>query len=299
MPTSTHALQTSSHRSRALPALILGGIAIGFSPVLVRLSELGPISTAFWRIALALLPLFVMSRRANAQGAGAGEALSWGERGLAALPGLFLGAELATWHLSLHMTSVANATLLINMTPIPVALLGWLIFRTPISRTFVIGLVLSIAGVIVLKGGAEAVGSKNLAGDGVALLGSVLYAGYFLSLGRVRNRFSTLTVMRWSTLAAGLGVLPFALALEPRFVPFTLAGWAVVLALAWVCHFGGQSFITFALAWLPPSFSSLTLLIQPVVAALLAWWFLNEPLTALQALGGVIVLAGILVARKG
>jgi drug/metabolite transporter (DMT)-like permease len=87
--------------------------------------------------------------------------------------------------------------------------------------------------------------------------------------------------------------------LEPHFVPLTLAGWAVVLALAWVCHFGGQSFITFALAWLPPSFSSLTLLIQPVVAALLAWWLLKEPLSALQALGGVIVLAGILVARKG
>jgi drug/metabolite transporter (DMT)-like permease len=299
MSTATHELQTSSHRARALPALILGGIAIGFSPVLVRLSELGPVSTAFWRIALALLPLIVLSRRADAQGAGTGQAHTWGERGLAALPGLFLGAELSTWHLSLHMTSVANATLLINMTPIPVALLGWLIFRTPISRTFVVGLVLSIVGVIVLKGGPGAIGSKSLAGDGVALLGSVLYAGYFLSLGRVRNRFSTLTVMRWSTLAAGLAVLPFALALEPHFVPLTLAGWAVVLALAWVCHFGGQSFITFALAWLPPSFSSLTLLIQPVVAALLAWWLLKEPLSALQALGGVIVLAGILVARKG
>ncbi|MBS0450017.1 MAG: DMT family transporter [Proteobacteria bacterium] len=299
MSTATHDLQTPNYRARALPALILGGIAIGFSPVLVRMSELGPVSTAFWRIALALLPLIVLSRRADAQGVGTGKAQTWSERGLAALPGLFLGAELSTWHLSLHMTSVANATLLINMTPIPVALLGWLIFRTPISRTFVIGLVLSIVGVIVLKGGPGAIGSKSLAGDGVALLGSVLYAGYFLSLGRVRNRFSTLTVMRWSTLAAGLAVLPFALALEPHFVPVTLAGWAVVLALAWVCHFGGQSFITFALAWLPPSFSSLTLLIQPVVAALLAWWLLKEPLSALQALGGVIVLAGILVARKG
>lgn len=299
MLTATHDLQTSSHRSRALPALILGGVAIGFSPVLVRLSELGPVSTAFWRIALALLPLIVLSRRADAQDVGTGQARTWSERALAALPGLFLGAELSTWHLSLHMTSVANATLLINMTPIPVALLGWLIFRTPISRTFVIGLVLSIIGVIVLKGGPGAIGSKSLTGDGVALLGAVFYAGYFLSLGRVRNRFSTLVVMRWSTLAGGLAVLPLAMALEPRFVPLTLAGWAVVVALAWICHFGGQGLITFALAWLPPSFSSLTLLIQPVVAALLAWWLLNEPLSVLQALGGVIVLVGILVARKG
>lgn len=285
-----------AHGRRALPALVLGGIAIGLSPVLVRLSELGPLATAFWRIALALLPLG-LSAGLDAIRHEPTE-VRWRERALAALPGLFLGAELATWHLSLHMTSVANATLLINLTPIPVALLGWGIFGTRVSRGFGLGLLLAIAGIVVLKSGPAGFGRTGLAGDGVALLGAVLYAGYFLALARVRGRLSTLMVMRWSTLAAALAVLPFALWLEPHWMPQTLAGWAVVLALAWVCHLGGQGLITYALAWLPPAFSSLTLLIQPVVASALAWWLLHEPLGVGQLLGGGAVLLGILVARR-
>lgn len=292
-------MKTKALQTRALPALVLGGIAIGCSPVLVRLSELGAVSTAFWRIALALLPLLLMFRSAAVGSADTGTASTWRQKLLAALPGVFLGAELATWHISLHMTSVANATLLINMTPISVALLGWILFRTPTSRMFLIGLILAVIGVVVLKGGPASVGSGSVAGDAVALAGSFIYAGYFLVLGRVRDRFSTVTVMWWSTLAAALTVLPFAIFLEPQFLPLTLFGWGVVLALAWICHAGGQGLITFALAWLPPTFSALTLLIQPIVAALLAWVVLNEPLSVTQVVGGLIVLTGILIARKG
>ncbi|WP_345894288.1 DMT family transporter [Pseudomonas violetae] len=289
----------STLQTRALPALVLGGIAIGCSPVLVRLSELGAVSTAFWRITLALLPLFLMFRSGSVEDAGTGTASTWRQKLLAGLPGVLLGAELATWHISLHMTSVANATLLINMTPISVALLGWLLFRTPISPTFLVGLILAVVGVVVLKGGPASVGSGNIVGDAVALFGSFIYAGYFLVLGRVRDRFSTVTVMWWSTLAAALTVLPFALIFESQFLPLALSGWGVLLALAWICHTGGQGLITFALAWLPPTFSSLTLLIQPIVAALLAWIVLSEPLSITQAAGGLIVLTGILIARKG
>jgi len=291
--------RNAKHARRALPVLIMGAIAIGFSPVLVRLSELGPISTAFWRVALALIPLLLLSWRAHPGAPGQADAMTWGQRALAALPGVFLGAELAIWHISLHMTTVANATLLINMTPIPVALIGWLLFRTPISRLFLVGLVTSITGIVVLKGGPGSIQDGNLAGDIVALIGCVFYAGYFLTLSRIRDRFSTMTIMKWSTLSAGLAVLPFAIVLEPDFLPVTLAGWAVLLALAWVCHFAGQSFITFALAWLPPAFSSLTLLIQPIIASVMAWYLLDEVLTATQALGGAIVLLGILIARRG
>jgi drug/metabolite transporter (DMT)-like permease len=86
---------------------------------------------------------------------------------------------------------------------------------------------------------------------------------------------------------------------EPAFVPTMVAGWAVVLALGWIVHAGGQGLVAFSMAWLPAAFSSLTLLIQPVVAAILAWLFLNEPLTVAQAAGGSIVIAGIVLARRG
>jgi drug/metabolite transporter (DMT)-like permease len=104
--------------------------------------------------------------------------------------------------------------------------------------------------------------------------------------------------MLWSTVAATICVLPLALLAERVFLPHTLGGWAVLFGLGWLVHAGGQGLIAFSLAWLPATFSSLTLLIQPVVAAGLAWIVLSEPLRMPQVIGGSIVIAGILLARR-
>jgi drug/metabolite transporter (DMT)-like permease len=73
----------------------------------------------------------------------------------------------------------------------------------------------------------------------------------------------------------------------------------VLVGLALISQVGGQGLITYALAHLPAAFSSVGLLLQPAIAALLAWVILSEPLGVWQALGGVIVLVGIAVARRG
>ncbi len=73
----------------------------------------------------------------------------------------------------------------------------------------------------------------------------------------------------------------------------------MLLALALLSHVGGQSLIAYALAHLPAAFSSVSLLLQPVAAALLAWLILSEALGLLQGLGGAVVLAGIAIARRG
>ncbi|VDC20415.1 DMT family transporter [Pseudogemmobacter humi] len=285
----------SGQSKPALAALILGGMVIGASPVFVRLSEVGAVPTAFWRLALALVPLFFLARR---PGAG-GEAKPRGLRQiwLVSLPGLILGTELMAWHISLHMTSVANSTLLVNMAPVFVALYSWLILRRPPGRLFLFALVLTLLGVVVLKGGPAALGDGHLAGDAVAIFAAALYAAYLVILTRVRETFAASVIMLWSTAAAALAVLPFALADGGALLPWTLAGWLVLFGLSWLSQAGGQSLIAWALAWLPATFSSLTLLLQPVVAALLAWAVLGEALTPWQAVGGVIVLAGIWTAR--
>jgi drug/metabolite transporter (DMT)-like permease len=82
-------------------------------------------------------------------------------------------------------------------------------------------------------------------------------------------------------------------------LPQTLYGWAVLLGLAWISHAGGQGLIAYALAHLPATFSSVGLLLQPVIAAFFAWILLGEPLVPLQIAGGIVVLAGIYLARRG
>jgi drug/metabolite transporter (DMT)-like permease len=288
----------AAHRQgRALSALVLGGICLGCSPILVRVSELGPIATAFWRSALALLPL-AASFATGADTATRTMPRRLSEHTTAALPGVALGGDLMTWHISIHLTSVTNSTLLANMAPVVVTLVTWVFLRRPPRRAFLFGLALSIAGVFVLNSGGSRTNS-HWHGDVVALVAACFYAGYFMLLARARRLFSTSVVMLWSTTAAAVCILPVALIFEPAFVPTMLAGWAVVLALGWVVHAGGQGLVAFSMAWLPATFSSLTLLIQPVVAAVLAWMFLGEPLTAAQAAGGTIVIVGIVLARRG
>lgn len=289
-------IAASQHSRLALIALIVGGIAIGGSPIFVRLSEVGPMATAFWRVALALMPFLLISRvtrQGDERPAGLRDHL------FLLLPGVFLAADLAAWHLSLHMTSVANATLLANLAPVFVTLGSWLFFRTRITPVFLAGLGLALVGVLVLKGGPSSLGGGQLAGDATAIVAAFFYACYMLSLGHVRARFSTLRIMVWTTLSAAVCILPVAFLFEGGMVPATLFGWAMLAGLAFISHVGGQGLVTYALAYLPTAFSSLTLLLQPVVAAILAWVLLSEPVGAMQAVGGAIVLFGILVARRG
>ncbi len=288
----------SPQQSLAMAALLMGGVAIAGSPIFVRLSEVGPMATAFWRVALALIPLLAWSWLAKDTGADRRpERLS--DYALLVLPGVFLAIDLGAWHLSLTMTSVANATLLANLAPVFVTLASWALFRSPVSRIFLAGLVTAVAGVVVLKGGPGALGGGDLIGDGIAIVAAMFYAGYILAIGQLRSRFGTNRIMIWSTASAAVCTLPMAVLAEPALLPPTGFGWAILFGLAFVSHAGGQVAITYALAFLAPAFSSLTLLVQPVVAAVLAWVLLSEPVGVMQATGGAIVLIGILIARRG
>jgi drug/metabolite transporter (DMT)-like permease len=82
-------------------------------------------------------------------------------------------------------------------------------------------------------------------------------------------------------------------------MPQSVKGWGAVVALGLVSHVGGQTLIAYALGRLPASFSAVSLLLQPVVAALLAWPILGEPITLRQILGGIVVLGGIALAHQG
>ena len=284
----------------AFVILLLGAVGIAFAPIFVRLSEVGPTATAFWRVCLAVPVLWLWMSASNRRS----DTPSRKPEGLRdyarlSLAGLFFAGDLAFWHWSIQFTSVTNATLLANFAPIFVTLVAWLAFGERFSRTFLAGGGLALAGAVILMSNSLSIGGDHLFGDMLGLITAMFYGAYILSIGRLRADFSTATIMAWSSITTGLVVLPVAIVSGETLVATTLTGWGVLLGLAWVSHAGGQSMIAFALAHLPAAFSSVSLLLQPVVAALLAWVILAEPLGPLQALGGAIVLTGVLLARKG
>lgn len=282
-----------NHKPYAFIALIMGAVGIAFAPIFVRLSELGPGSTAFYRLALAAPLLGVWLWRSSAP-------MPFSKQKVNNLiplmsAGCFFAADLAVWHWSIQFTSVANATLLANFAPIFVVIGGWFLFGETVSRWFIGALVLVLSGATLLV--SASIDAQHLLGDGLGLLTAIFYAGYILSVARLRIYFPTATIaFASSTVGAALLFLVAWLSGE-SFLPITLSGWMALVGLACVSQVVGQSLIMFALAHLPSAFASVSLLLQPVTAAILAWQFFGEALTLQQGLGGVIVLAGIVLAR--
>jgi len=283
----------------ALTALVAGAVAIAFAPIFVRLSELAPTATAFYRLALALPLLWLWVGGEGPVQRGHRRPSSRRDAFQLSLAGLFFAADLAVWHWSIYFTSVANATLLANFAPIFVSLGAWFLFGERFTRRFLLALALGILGVVVLMGDSIRLGTRHLLGDALGLLTAVFYGAYILSVSRLRRRFSTATIMAWSGTVTALALLPVALLSGESLLATTPFGWGILLALAWFSHAGGQSLIAYALAHLPAAFSSLTLLLQPVIAALLAWVLLAEALRPVQSLGAVAVVIAIALARKG
>ncbi|MGP1396760.1 MAG: DMT family transporter [Inquilinaceae bacterium] len=284
----------------ALAALAGGALAIAFAPIFVRLADVGPMASAFWRPALALPALALwLAVEQQRRPVAPRRPVRPVDRLALVLAGLLFAGDLAAWHWSIRHTSVANSTLLANLAPVFVATAGWLWFGERFTRAFLVGLALALAGAVLLMSGSLTVDPDHLAGDAVALVTAMFYAGYILAVGRLRGRFSTATIMTWSALVTALVLLPLAWLSGETLVPATAVGWAVLAGLALISHAGGQSLIAFALAHLPVTFSAVGLLLQPVAAAVLAWLLLGEAIGPLQAVGGAVVLAGIAVARRG
>jgi drug/metabolite transporter (DMT)-like permease len=253
------------------------------------------VSTGFWRVFLAL-PVFWtwvwLERRRASQAASHRSNLP-----LIALAGFCFAGDLAVWHWSIVLTSVANATLLANCAPIFVALAAWLFMRKQLRPTFVAGLVVAIAGMVLLLRGDFAHGGSALVGDALGLITAMFYAGYQLTVTRARDTVSTARIMAGSGLVTAAILLPIAFLSGEQLLPHSAFGWWILLALALISQASGQSLIAYAMAHLPATFSSVGLLLQPVVAATLAWLLLGETLTALAIFGGILVLIGIRVAH--
>jgi drug/metabolite transporter (DMT)-like permease len=158
----------------------------------------------------------------------------------------------------------------------------------------------AIAGMFVLVGPNFAVGGKPLLGDALGALTAVFYAGYFLAIKIARDAgASTARLMAWSTTITAMVLLPVALSMPQPFWQSSAHVWWVLVGQALVSQCLGQGLIAYAFAHLPASLSSVSLLVQPVMASLFAWALFGEAIGPVQFTGAAIVLAGIYLSRKG
>ena len=279
----------------ALVALLLGATCIALSPIFVRLSEAGPTATAFWRVALAVPFLwffYLLKTKSHTRYSG-----KWP---LLFAAGFAFAGDLAFWHTSIQLTSVANSTLLANLASIFVTLAAWVFLRQKPTGVFLAGLAAALVGVAMLVRTSLGFSPSGILGDALGVVTAMFYAGYILAVKGLRDRGeTTLHLMAVTSTITAILLFPVALASGEVMLPSSLYGWGILLGLALISHAAGQGLIAYALAHLPAAFSSVSLLFQPVMAAAFAWVLLSEPLVPLQIAGGIVVLIGIYLARRG
>lgn len=278
-------------------ALLIGGAALGFTGIFMRFSALNPVASAFWRFALAAPLLWAWALYEQKHDVANGKWIDLHR--VLVLAGLYFAADMGMFHLSLHYTTVSNATLLLNLAPVVIAFIMWKIHHTRFSPLFLIGMTIALVGAVGLLGASFAKGGSSMWGDAMGLVSAVFYAAYQLLVKAARKHYSSARLMAWISTVTALALLPFALAMPGLFWPPGLIHWVPLLGLALGSQILGQTTIAYASAHLSAAMSSIALLIMPLVGAIAAWILFNEALGPVQLAGGVLLLLGLYLTTRG
>ncbi len=282
-------------RSRGLVALLGGASLLGFSAIFVKWAVAGgatALTVGFYRMLFALPGAFVLARREGGLGAGTGRA--WA---LAAGAAFFL--DLALWHEAMHLTTAANATLLVGgLSPVWVALfsvaalglrprwLGWL------------GQAVGLGGALVLALARGARGGGG-GGEALAIAASFCYAGFTLAMSRARGKLAAPQALFWMSLGCLACFVVAATVARHPFFGYDARAWLSLIGLGLVVQLLAWWLNSWGLGHVDVATSALALQMQQVATLFLAAWLLDEPLRALGLLGGSLLIAGIVLASLG
>ena len=215
---------------------------------------------------------------------------------------LAMGTAAATylllWAWSLSQTSVANVALLSNLNSLFVALAGYLLFGRRFNKRFVIGLVIALLGAIAFELNKVQFATDQILGDALALLTAIFMATCMLLIERLRTRFSTATIMLWRCGITTMFLLPVLPFLEDRLLPYSWMGWFFIIFQALFCQVLGQGLLAYSLSRISSGVVAVTLLLEPVLASIFAWFIFSEQVGLFDWATFAVVLAGIYLAQS-
>jgi drug/metabolite transporter (DMT)-like permease len=283
---------------RPVVVVLVAAVAIAFSGILYRVSEVSPSTGAFFRCLWALPPLWLLARiedRRFGPRPPRSRLLAW-------LAGAFFAADLVLWHHAIEQVGAGLATVLGNTQVVLVGVLAWLLLRERPETSSVAAIPVVGAGVVLISGALEqgAYGENPPLGALFGVLTGVAYAIFLIALregSRDLRRFAG--PLFDATLASAVGCAAIGLAVgDLDLVPSLEAtGWLVLLALS--SQVFGWLLISVSLPRLPAALTSVLLTFQPLCAVLFAWALLDESPSALQLAGAACILAGLVVASLG
>jgi drug/metabolite transporter (DMT)-like permease len=277
--------------------MAVGVVMVSTAAIAIRFAQEGAssLSIAAWRLTVATIILapIVLSRHRRELAR-----LARGELTRAIVAGFLLALHFAAWISSLEFTSVAASVVLVATSPLIVGLLSPLILHEAVPRLMFFGILIGIAGTAVIAMDGLGGGSEPLKGDLLALAGALCVSGYMM-IGRTVRRKLTLLPYIFVVYGVAAGVLLFVVMVtRQQMLGFSreIYGWLLYLALG--PQLIGHSSFNWALRYLSAAYVTVTLLVEPIGASMLAWFLVSEPPTMLEVLGGAMILGGVFLASR-
>lgn len=291
---------------RAIAALVIAVLALSWIAIFFRFleAEIGPFATAFHRVWLAtiLLGLWNGLQYLKDQFDSDKSVKPNPYTRLVLLQLLIAGMSFAGNQLllawSLSQTSVANTTVLTNMTPIWTVILGWLIWNQKFDNIFLIGMGVAIAGACAIGIEDWQLATGSLKGDGVAILASLLNSTYLLPIESLRSQLSAIAILSWICTISTLLILPIALITETQLFPHSWSGWIFVILLGLICQLLGVGLVSYCLKSLSSGLMAVGKLLIPIINAFLAWVLFAEVLSFWNYVAFSLVILGIYIAKS-
>lgn len=273
---------------------IIAECFIIYASVLVKMTAMSPINLGFYRITLALPVFFLLLgfyRRSIFS-------FCLRDMLLMCIAGIFFAFDLVFFNLALRHTSVANVNLMSSLVCFILLPIGFFFFHEKIKKSFLLGAIITISGVIILIKGKGSESVATIYGDFLAFL-SVLCYGIFLSLVYgLRRKYGALEIMFFASLGSSITLFCLAAFLEGFEVPQNTKEWIIIAMIAFFGQIVGQGIFSFIVGKINTQTSSLLLLFSPVIAAIMGFLFLHEKLGLFEILGICIILLGVYFAKR-
>lgn len=283
--------------------LLVGLAAVAHGAIFARLADADPILISAFRTGVAALIMLPAGLITGWAAIRAGGAMVLAR---AVVGGGFLALHFATWIASLDHTSIANSVILVTMSPVWLSLYAVLVLREPLGRATISCVGLSLVGSVIvgLYGSGEGGGESGLYGDGLALLGGICVAGYFLTGQRAMvtgrsHRVPLLAYLGLCYTAAALFLWAAVLALGLEVGGLTETTYLAMVGAGLVSQVVGHSTYNWALKRFSPRFVAVCLLGEPVLATLLGLAYFGEAVSPMVILGGAFILAAVYIGAVG
>lgn len=277
-------------------SLALGVLFLSISPLFVRWANAPGVVTSFYRMLIVTIVLGAVALiRPKSFSIGKAPRIVWL---LLILGGIFSGIDHALWSTSIGNTFVANATLLNYMAPLWVSLFAIFLLRERYAWFFWPGMAAVLIGAWIVTGVEFGnFSSISFQGEGFAILSSVFYAGYFIISQQAQKHTSVIDFMLISSAAAMSVLLIIILISKTPIFGYSQQTYLTFLIAGLTSQLGGYFSINYALRHLPATVVSAVLVLQPVITAILAIRSEGEGLSALQIIGGLLVIGGVIIVK--